>query len=74
MALPNDWNWIVAGLVAAVVVVGLPLGLNVPFVIAIVIAAFVFGGVVMLLSPRRLFEGIDVKVIAAAAWLSRATC
>ena len=65
VALPNDWNWIVAGLVASVLVVGLSLGLNVPFVIAVVIAVFVFGGLVMLLSPRGLFEGIDVKAIGS---------
>jgi hypothetical protein len=62
-ALPNDWNWIVAGIVAAAVLAGLAVGLTVPFVISVLIAAFVFGGLVLLLSPRRLFEGIDVKRI-----------
>jgi 5-bromo-4-chloroindolyl phosphate hydrolysis protein len=63
MALPNDWNWIVAGILATALVVWLALGVNVPFIIAVVIAAFAFGGLVLLLSPRRLFEGIDVKAI-----------
>ena len=65
IAFANDWNWIVAGCVAAALVVALALGLNVPFVIAVAIAAFVFGGLVLLLSPRRLFEGIDVKAIGS---------
>lgn len=62
-ALPNDWNWIVGGLVAALVVVGLSLLLNVPFVVSAIIAALVFAGLVILLSPRKLFEGIDVGAI-----------
>jgi 5-bromo-4-chloroindolyl phosphate hydrolysis protein len=62
-ALPNDWNWIVAGVAALAVVMGLSLLLNVPFVIAAVIAALVFGGLVILLSPRKLFEGIDARTI-----------
>jgi hypothetical protein len=44
MVQPNDWNGTIAGLVAAALVVGLALGLSVPFVIAAGISALVFGG------------------------------
>jgi cell division protein FtsW (lipid II flippase) len=59
----NDWNWIVAGLAAAIIVPGLSLFAGVPFWIAAIIAAIVFGGLVLILAPRQLFEGIDTKAI-----------
>jgi 5-bromo-4-chloroindolyl phosphate hydrolysis protein len=59
----NDWNWIIAGLVAALLVPGLSFFVGIPFWIAAIIAAIVFAGLVLLLSPRQLFEGIDTKAI-----------
>ncbi|HEY4201920.1 MAG TPA: 5-bromo-4-chloroindolyl phosphate hydrolysis family protein [Devosiaceae bacterium] len=63
IALPNDWNWIVAGLAALLVVLALTLGLGVPFIIAAAIAVLAFAGLVILLSPRRLFEGMNVNAV-----------
>lgn len=62
-AFGNDWNWIVAGLVAAIVVPVLSFGLLMPIWIAAVIGLFVFAGLVFILAPRRLFEGLNVKTI-----------
>jgi hypothetical protein len=62
-AFGNDWNWIVAGLVAAIVVPALSFGLMMPIWIAGIIGLFVFAGLVFVLAPRRLFEGLDVKAI-----------
>jgi 5-bromo-4-chloroindolyl phosphate hydrolysis protein len=59
----NDWNWIIAGLVAALLVPGLSFYAGIPFWISAVIAAIVFAGLVLLLSPRQLFEGVDAKAI-----------
>jgi len=64
-SLPNDWNWIVAGLAAALLVVGLTVIGNMPFLVATIIAAFVFTGLVFVLSPRKLFEGIDARTIGS---------
>ena len=61
----NDWNWIVAGLVAALLVPGLSLLAGVPFWISAVIAAVVFAGLVLVLAPRQMFDGIDVKAIGS---------
>lgn len=63
--LGNDGNWLVAGLVALVLVPLLTFGLGVPFLVAAPIGAVVFAGLVLLLSPRRLFEGIDVGRIGS---------
>jgi len=57
----NDVNWIIAGAASAAVVLGLSLGLGVPFVIAVGIGVATFAGLVFLLAPRQLFEGIDEK-------------
>jgi len=61
----NDWNWIVAGLVAAALVPTLSLLGGLPLWIAVIIAAIAFGGLVLVLAPRRLFEGIDAKAIGS---------
>jgi 5-bromo-4-chloroindolyl phosphate hydrolysis protein len=61
----NDWNWIVAGLVAAILVPVLSFLVGLPFWIAVVIAAVVFAGLVLILAPRQLFEGIDTKAIGS---------
>lgn len=61
----KDWNWLVAGVVAAIVLVGLTFLTAFPFLVSLVIAALVFGGLVVLLAPRQLFEGIDVNAIGS---------
>lgn len=52
-----------AGLVAAILVPGLSFGLGVPFLISAIIAVPVFAGLVILLAPRKLFEGMDVNAL-----------
>ncbi|OEO32859.1 5-bromo-4-chloroindolyl phosphate hydrolase [Devosia insulae DS-56] len=59
----NDLNWIVAGLVAAALVAGLSILGGVPFLIAVIIGGLVFAGLVFLLTPRQLFDGVDEKTI-----------
>jgi hypothetical protein len=59
----NDWNWVVAGLAAAIVVPVLSFVFLMPVLVASGIGAFVFAGLVFLLAPRRLFEGLDEKTI-----------
>ncbi|WP_133707106.1 5-bromo-4-chloroindolyl phosphate hydrolysis family protein [Rhizobium sp. BK313] len=59
----NDWNWIVAGLAAAIVVPVLSFFAGMPLWIAAVIGLLIFVGLVFALSPRRLFEGLDAKTI-----------
>ncbi|XAZ25114.1 5-bromo-4-chloroindolyl phosphate hydrolysis family protein [Sinorhizobium sp. B11] len=61
--LGNDGNWIMAGLVTAILVPVLTFAAGMPFWIAAVIGLLVFAGLVFLLAPRRLFEGLDIKVI-----------
>ena len=58
----NDLNWIVSGVVAAIL---LPLlvWIGLPFIVAGVIAAVAFAGLVVLLSPRKLFEGLNIGAI-----------
>lgn len=60
--LGKDANWIVAGLVAAL---GLPafIWLGMPFVIALPVVLTAFAGLVILLAPKRLFEGFNVAGI-----------
>lgn len=59
----NDWNWIVAGLAAAIIIPVLTFVMMMPILIAGGIGAFVFAGLVFLLAPRRMFEGLDEKAI-----------
>lgn len=59
----NDWNWVVAGLAAAIVVPVLAFGLMMPVLIAGGIGVFIFAGLVFLLAPRRMFEGVNEKAI-----------
>jgi hypothetical protein len=59
----NDWNWIIAGLAAAITVPALALLAHMPLWIAAVIGLLVFAGLVFALTPRRLFEGLDPKAI-----------
>lgn len=59
----NDWNWIVAGLAAAIVVPVLSFFAGMPIWIAAIIGLFVFVGLIFVLAPRGLFEGLDAKAI-----------
>lgn len=59
----NDWNWIVAGLAAAIVVPGLSFYAGMPIWIATGIGLLVFLGLIFVLAPRGLFEGLDANVI-----------
>jgi len=59
----NDWNWIVAGLAAAIVVPVLSFYAGMPIWIAAVIGLLVFVGLIFVLAPRGLFEGLDAKAI-----------
>lgn len=61
--LGNDGNWIVAGVVTAILVPVLTFTAGMPFWIAAVIGLLVFAGLVFLLAPRRLFEGLNIKAI-----------
>jgi 5-bromo-4-chloroindolyl phosphate hydrolysis protein len=54
-------NWIAGGAAAAVVLPLLAITLDMPFWIACVISATAGGGLVVMLSPRRLFEGLDAS-------------
>jgi len=62
----NDWNWIVAGLVSAALLVGLSLLTHFPFLVSAIIAALVFAGLVFVLAPRQLFEGLDLNSIGGS--------
>ncbi len=59
----NDWNWIVAGIAAAVVVPALSFLAGMPIWIAAVIGVLVFVGLIFVLAPRGLFEGLDANAI-----------
>lgn len=59
----NDWNWIVAGLAAAIIIPVLSFIAAMPIWIAVIIGLFVFVGLVFVLAPRGLFEGLDARVI-----------
>ncbi|NLS16064.1 5-bromo-4-chloroindolyl phosphate hydrolase [Rhizobium sp. P40RR-XXII] len=59
----NDWNWIVAGLAAAIVVPLLSFFAGMPIWIAALIGLLVFVGLIFVLAPTRLFEGLDAKAI-----------
>jgi 5-bromo-4-chloroindolyl phosphate hydrolysis protein len=60
----DDRNWIAAGIVAAVLIPLLVFGLRLPFAVGAGAGAIVFAGLTFLLTPRRLFEGIDVSKVA----------
>jgi 5-bromo-4-chloroindolyl phosphate hydrolysis protein len=60
----EDLNWIVGGLVAAVLLPALVFQVQLPFWLALLVSAGGFFGFVFLLAPRKLFEGIDVSNVA----------
>lgn len=57
----SGMNWIVGGAAAAVMLPLLAIALDMPFWIAGVISATAGGGLVVMLSPRKLFEGLDAS-------------
>jgi 5-bromo-4-chloroindolyl phosphate hydrolysis protein len=57
-------NWILGGLAAALLVPVLSIGLNVPFFLSCAVAALACGGLVVILAPRRPFEGLEGAGIA----------
>ncbi|MFD2250756.1 hypothetical protein FHS82_001492 [Pseudochelatococcus lubricantis] len=61
---PNDWRWVAGGIVGALSVPVLTLAAGVPLIVSSVIAALLFLGVSLLLSPRRLFEGLSFKGVS----------
>ncbi|RAZ88483.1 5-bromo-4-chloroindolyl phosphate hydrolase [Mesorhizobium hawassense] len=59
----NDGNWIVAGLVSAALLIGLGTLTHFPFLVSAVISVLVFTGLIFVLAPRQLFEGLDLRSI-----------
>jgi 5-bromo-4-chloroindolyl phosphate hydrolysis protein len=57
-------NWIVGGAAAAVLLPALAIGLGMPFWIAGIICATAGGGLAILLSPRKPFDGLDASGVA----------
>jgi hypothetical protein len=62
----NDWNWIAAGVVSAALLIGLSFLTHFPFLVSAIIAALVFAGLVIVLAPRQLFEGIDLRSLSGS--------
>jgi len=54
-------NWIAGGAAAAILLPALAVGVGMPFWIAGIISVVAGGGVVALLSPRKLFERLDAS-------------
>lgn len=61
----NDGNWIVAGIAAAILLPLLSIVFGMNFIVAGGISLIVFFALVLLLAPKKLFEGIDVKSIGS---------
>src|ERR1700754_2086712 len=55
----SGMNWIAGGAAAAILLPALAIGVGMPFWIACVISAAAGGGLMVVLSPRRLFERLD---------------
>jgi hypothetical protein len=62
----NDGNWIVAGLVSAALLIGLSALTHFPFLVSAVISVLVFAGLIFVLAPRQLFEGLDLRSIGGS--------
>jgi 5-bromo-4-chloroindolyl phosphate hydrolysis protein len=61
MPAPSGMNWIAGGAAAAVLLPLLVIGGGMPFWIACIICTAAGGGLVALLSPRKLFEQLDLS-------------
>ena len=59
----NGLNWVVAGVVTAALIPVLAFGIGLPFFVALGIGLTAFFGLVLLLAPRGLFEGVDVSTL-----------
>src|SRR3984893_10391483 len=57
----SGMNWIAGGVVAAVLLPLLVIGVGMPFWIACIISASAGGGLVVLFSPRKRFERLDAS-------------
>jgi len=57
----SGMNWIAGGAAAAVLLPLLAITLDIPFWIACAVSATAGGGIVVMLSPRRPFEGLDAS-------------
>ena len=64
--MPSGMNWIVGGLVAAILLPMLALAAGIPFFIALVVSLLVGGGVLVLLEPGKLFPRLDASGAARA--------
>jgi len=62
--MASGLNWIVGGLVAALLLPALALVVGVPFIVALAVSAMAGGGVVILLEPGKLFPKLDGAGIA----------
>lgn len=60
--MKDDLNWIIAG-VAAAILLPLLTVIGLPFFVAAIVAVIAFIGLVVFLSPRKLFEGLDVNAL-----------
>lgn len=60
----DDRNWLAAGSVAGILIPVLVFGFQLPYVLALGAGAVAFIGLILLLTPRKLFEGIDVSKVA----------
>jgi 5-bromo-4-chloroindolyl phosphate hydrolysis protein len=60
----RDTNWIAGGATAAVLLPVLAIGVGMPFWIACIIGATAGAGLAVMLSPRKLFEGLDASGVA----------
>ena len=57
----SGMNWIAGGATAAILLPLLAISVGMPFWIACIISLAAGGGLVVLLSPRKLFEGLDAS-------------
>jgi 5-bromo-4-chloroindolyl phosphate hydrolysis protein len=57
----SGMNWIAGGAAAAILLPLLAIAVGMPFWIACIISVTAGGGLVALLSPRKLFEGLDAS-------------
>lgn len=64
MATGSETGWIVGGVVAALAVPGLAIGLAMPFWLACVIGLIAGGGIVAALAPREAFPLLDASGVA----------
>ncbi|MGV6876688.1 5-bromo-4-chloroindolyl phosphate hydrolysis family protein [Pseudochelatococcus sp. B33] len=60
----NDWQWVAGGVVGALSVPVLTIGAGIPLVVSSAVAILLFLGIALLLSPRRLFEGLSFRGIS----------